>query len=337
MALACLLLAGGLEAQELRPITTATRLHKEPRGIALVSLPAGTAVEPKRVVGDWREIVVEGWIFTRSVEPTRRDGFDLVVTAENGENIRRSPNGEIVGRVRTGTLLFAEEVQGGWTRVRRTGWVPRDAVGPAAGARVAPAAAAARPRRDSVAPSEIVTSQGTAASLLAAQAAADRAEVARETQVFAAPSGGQYGSLQAGAPARVLSRSGEWTRVQFEGWVRDIDLKESSDAALSGITAAEVRTDPSKFVGRTVDWRVELIAVQEADELRPEMPLGQNYLLTRGPLPEPGFVYVTVTEAQAAQFRALQALQELTLRVVIRAPRTRFLTTPVVELVARVG
>lgn len=337
MALACLLLAGGLEAQELRPITTATRLHKEPRGIALVSLPAGTAVEPKRVVGDWREIVVEGWIFTRSVEPTRRDGFDLVVTAENGENIRRSPNGEIVGRVRTGTLLFAEEVQGGWTRVRRTGWVPRDAVGPAAGARVAPATAAARPRRDSVAPSEIVTSQGTAASLLAAQAAADRAEVARETQVFAAPSGGQYGSLQAGAPARVLSRSGEWTRVQFEGWVRDIDLKESSDAALSGITAAEVRTDPSKFVGRTVDWRVELIAVQEADELRPEMPLGQNYLLTRGPLPEPGFVYVTVTEAQAAQFRALQALQELTLRVVIRAPRTRFLTTPVVELVARVG
>ncbi|HEU4681627.1 MAG TPA: hypothetical protein VFS51_07780, partial [Gemmatimonadales bacterium] len=140
-----------------------------------------------------------------------------------------------------------------------------------------------------------------------------------------------------GAPARVLGRAGEWTRVQFEGWVRESDLKAASAGALSGITAAEVRSDPPKYVGRTVDWRVELIAVQEADELRPEMPQGQKYLLTRGPLPEPGFVYVTVTESQAIEFQALQALQELTLRVIIKAPRTRFLATPVVALVSRVN
>ena len=74
-----------------------------------------------------------------------------------------------------------------------------------------------------------------------------------------------------------------------------------------------------------------------ADDLRIEMPKGQLYLLTRGPLPEPGFVYVTITPEQAEQFRALQALQELTLRVKIKAPRTRFLATPVVELVSRVA
>ena len=44
---------------------------------------------------------------------------------------------------------------------------------------------------------------------------------------------------------------------------------------------------------------------------------------------------MTVTETQASEFRALQALQELTLRVIIKAPRTRFLATPVVELVSR--
>jgi hypothetical protein len=76
--------------------------------------------------------------------------------------------------------------------------------------------------------------------------------------------------------------------------------------------------------------------VQTADDLRVEMTKGQLYLLTRGPLPEPGFVYVTVTPKQAEEFRALQALQELTLRVIIKAPRTRFLATPVVELVSRV-
>jgi hypothetical protein len=118
--------------------------------------------------------------------------------------------------------------------------------------------------------------------------------------------------------------------------VRDTDLKAGSDASLGRVTAAEVRADPPRYIGRTVDWRLELIAVQTADELRIEMPEGQPYLLTRGPLPEPGFVYVTVTPTQANEFRTLQALQEMTLRVIIKAPRTRFLATPVVELVSRV-
>jgi hypothetical protein len=43
-------------------------------------------------------------------------------------------------------------------------------------------------------------------------------------------------------------------------------------------------------------------------------------------------VYVIVPRGQLAQFQALAPLQALTLRVVIRAPRTRYLATPVVEL-----
>ncbi len=160
--------------------------------------------------------------------------------------------------------------------------------------------------------------------------------VSRETVIFAAPQGGQFGTLQPGAPTRVIARSGDWTRVQLEGWVRQVDLGGGTGTSLGGVTAAEVRSDPARYVGRTVDWRVELIAVQTADDLRVEMPKGQLYLLTRGPLPEPGFVYVTVTPKQAEEFRSLQALQELTLRVIIKAPRTRFLATPVVELVSRV-
>jgi len=77
--------------------------------------------------------------------------------------------------------------------------------------------------------------------------------------------------------------------------------------------------------------------VQTADELRTEMALGQSYLLTRGPLPEPGFVYVTVTDAQAAEFKTLPALQEMTLRVNIKAARSKYLTTPIVEFVSRVS
>ncbi len=330
-----------LAAQELREISVATRLRKEPQGIALVSLPAGTPVEPGRSRGNWREVVIQGWIFGASTERTTREGFDLVVTASSGENIRESPNGAVVARVRTGTLLRKEEARGGWIRVRREGWVPREAVRAVArespSVESPPAAQPAGPR-----PLTEPEESGALTTQIPAPAITDSAPVSeplrtsRETGIFAAPQGAQYGMLQPGAPARVLSRAGAWTRVQLEGWIRETDLSGGSGTSLGGVTAAEVRAEPARYIGRAVDWRLELIAVQVADDLRTEMPRGQLYLLTRGPLPEPGFVYVTVTSAQAEEFRSLQALQELTLRVTIKAPRTRFLSTPVVELVSRV-
>jgi hypothetical protein len=333
IALLALLFTPQLFAQDQSEISTDTRLRKEPEGVPLVSLPAGTEVETKGARGDWHEVVVDGWIFSSSTAPTQRDGFDLVVRASaDGENIRESPNGEVIGRVRNGTLLRKLENRGGWTHVSRSGWVPKAAIGGRAAASDTPAVS--QPAATAPPPTPPVAAPPPATK---PQGALDRAAVARETQLLATPQGGQYGVVQSGAPARVLGRSGEWARVQLEGWVRESDLEEAAGGALTGVTAAEVRSDPSKYLGRTVDWRLQLIAVQTADELRTEIPKGQSYLLTRGPLPEPGFVYVTVTGAQAAEFRALPALQELNLRVIIRAAKTKYLTTPVVEFVSRVA
>ena len=104
------------------------------------------------------------------------------------------------------------------------------------------------------------------------------------------------------------------------------------------MTAAEVRAEPARFVGQTLEWRLQVIAVKTADELRSEMPPGQPYLLTRGPLPEPGFVYVIIPSAQAAAFQALAAAAGSWCSAsTIRAARTRFLTTPVAELVSVVS
>jgi hypothetical protein len=321
-----------LKAQDQSEISSDTRLRKEPEGVPLVSLPAGTEVETKGARGDWHEVVVDGWIFSSSTMATHRDGFDLVVRASaDGENIRESPNGDVIGRVRNGTLLHKLETRGGWTHVSRSGWVPKGAIGARA---ASDTPAVSQPAPASAPP---VSPPPSSPAPAKPQSDPDRAAIARETPVFATPQGGKYGTLQTGAPARILGHSGEWARVQVEGWVRESDLEEASGGALTGITAAEVRSDPSKYVGRAVEWRLQLIAVQTADELRTEIPRGQSYLLTRGPLPEPGFVYVTVTEAQAAEFRTLPALQELNLRVVIKAARTKYLTTPVVEFVTRVA
>lgn len=313
---ACLLLAAPAVAQEGQALTSPASLHKEPEGVPLVRLPAGAPVETGRAQGGWNEATVEGWIVTTSTGPTRRDGFDLVVTPDAGENLRRTPNGPVVGRARAGTLLERVGQKGGWTQVRRRGWIPRTAV-----ATQAQQPAAPKPR----------------AATSPAPADAEPVQTTRETMLNSAPDSGAFGTLQSGTPARVVARSGDRVKVQVEGWVPADAIEPAAGGALVGVSAAEVRAAPDRFVGQTVEWRVQVIALRQADELRTEMAPGQPYLLTRGPLPEPGFVYVSIPAPEVAAFQALPPLHELTLRVAIRAAHTRFLTTPVVELVSVVS
>jgi hypothetical protein len=340
-------LAAPAAAQEEAEILAPASLHKEPEGVPLVTLPAGAPVETGRARGGWNEATVEGWIFTPSTERTRREGFDLVVTPDEGENLRRTPNGPVVGRVREGTLLERVGQNGRWTRVRRNGWIPRKAIARATPARTAPKPATPDPapqaqaQAQQPAPKSRGPSKPPAVAAVAAVAetpdALERVQLVRETPLAAAPEGGTLGTLQGGAPARIVARSGDLVKVQVEGWIPADAIAPSDTGAVVGVTAAEVRAEPDRFVGRTVEWRVQVIAVKTADQLRSEMPPGQPYLLTRGPLPEPGFVYVSIPSARVADFQALPPLQELVLRVSIRAARTKFLTTPVAELVSVVS
>jgi hypothetical protein len=301
----------------------------------LVSLPAGAPVETGEIKGNWNEATVEGWIFTRSTERTRRDGFDLVVTPNEGENLRRTPNGDVVGRVREGTLLERVGQQGRWTRVRRHGWIPRKAIADASPNPPDPQGkGAAVPQGPSPKPRAPATARDVSTD---APASVERVQTGRETPLAAAPEGGALGVVQAGVPARVVARSGDQVKVMIEGWIPADAVAPTDSAAMVGVTAAEVQATPDRFVGQTVEWRLQVIAVKTADELRAEMPPGQPYLLTRGPLPEPGFVYVAIPAGRVPEFQALPPLQELVLRVSIRAAHTKFLQTPVTELVSVVS
>jgi hypothetical protein len=252
-----------------------------------------------------------------------------VVSEKEGENLRRSPNGPVVGRAREGTLLERVDQKGKWTRVRREGWVPRRAVKtPAQGKQGTPpkpaqkAAATAPPKpAASATPAPAVTGP-------------DAFEIARETGLSSTAGGPVIATLQPGISTRVLTRSGEWARVRLEGWVREADLQPTDGGAQAGVTAEEVRSSPDRYVGQVLEWRLQVISVEKADELRSEMAPGQPYLLTRGPLPEPGFVYVIIPAEQVDRFSSLPPLHEATLRVTIRAARSRYLTTPVAELVS---
>jgi len=100
------------------------------------------------------------------------------------------------------------------------------------------------------------------------------------------------------------------------------------------VSAAELRADPQRYAGQTLRWDVQFIAVQKADDLRPDIPEGATYLLTRGPLPERGFVYVVVSPAQAASVTPLTPLSVIRITARVRSGRSRYLGNPVVDLVA---
>jgi hypothetical protein len=339
LALLCAMVAGAslpLAAQQRRTVAAVT-LHKDPGGTRLARLPDPAPLVTARRRAGWTEVVLDGWVSARLLAADRREGFDLAVRGDD-VRLRSAPNGDEVALLAKGMLVDRVQARDGWTRVRRNVWVPDAAVRAPAAASTARTAKPPAPRNgarpDSAAayrPMEQGRGQG-AAPAGAASPEAVRVEMGRLTPVYGAPDGPQAGTLQPGTTARVVSRAGEWVRIQTEVWVREADTKPATGDAMAGVTAAEVRANPSRYVGQVLEWRMQYVSTAVADELRPEMPPGQPYVLARGPLPEPGFVYMMVSPEELARIRALPALTELTVRVAVRAARSRFLATPVVEL-----
>ena len=145
------------------------------------------------------------------------------------------------------------------------------------------------------------------------------------------PGGTSIGAAPDGLQAEVVERSGNWVRIRTDSWVAAEDVVPMPPDS-ARITLDQLRSDPNRFIGQPVTWRLQFLSVQTADELRPELPPGMPYLLTRGPLPEAGFVYVAVTQEQAQRFKAMNPLDEFVARGTIRAARTKYLPTPVIDL-----
>ncbi len=318
------------------------RLARLARG-ALVSAGGGDAQ------GDWLGVTLEGWIFATSVGPTPRAGFDLAVIRAPEENLRSSPAGALVAKLPQGFLLT--KVNAGdtdrWVHVTRTGWVQRgdvEAVAQVAGSRAA-GTADSDTAQARLTPGRSPGDEGTLdtpgrrpgvsrGDTSGGAPDPSRVESARRTVLYRAPEGPPTGTLAPAAPLRVLGRSGDWTRVEIDGWVKNGDLQAAPAGVLVGVTAAELRTDPQRYVGQVLRWTLQFIAVQKADELRPDIPNGATYLLARGPLPERGFVYVVVPEAKRLQLDALTPLATVQVTARVRAGRTRFLGNPVLDLMS---
>ena len=283
----------------------------EPGGAPLGRVAQGAQFPSGGARSGFTALTLDGWVWGESLGADVRDGHTLRVTKAGQENLRTVPNGTVVGRLVSGALLDEVERRGGWVHVRRSGWVAT------AGLRVAgPSAPAAA--------ETTATDQDLDPHLAVART---RIELHR------APGAPPSGSLEADMPVRITARAGEWVRVETQAWVRERDLRPAGNAALNNVTAAELRTNPERFQGRLIRWTIQFIALQTADDLRPDFTAGERYILARGPAPEYAFVYVVVPPEKAAEVARIAPLASVTIIARVRSGRSAYLANPILELV----
>ena len=298
--------------------------HQEANDRRLARLARGAVVTSAETQGDWMRVTIEGWIWGESVGPTPRAGFDLAVTRAPEENLRSSAGGALVAKLQQGFLLTKVADDGPWVRVQRSGWVLRSSVetAPVAESGGGTTTPGQRP------------GVGTPDTAVSAPADPARMQPLRQTLIYRAPDGPEAGSLSPETPVRVLGKTGEWTRVQVEAWVKTTDLEVAPPGVLVGVSAAELRAEPQRYEGQVLRWTLQFIAADTADELRPDMPSGATYLLAKGPLPERAFVYVVVPDSLRRAAARLAPLTMIDVTARVRRGRSRHLGHPVVDLLA---
>jgi len=327
-----LCLAGPVAAQGRYRVTNDGEwFHQEPDGRRLARLARGAIVDGGVTRDAWMQVTLEGWIFATSVGPSPRPEFDLAVTRAPDENLRSSAGGALVAKLAEGFGLKKVGQDDRWVHVTRDGWVSTSALA------LVPDVSATR-TADSSGPDSsaggLTPGRRPGVSGDTTPTQSPRAQPARPTTLYRAPDGPEAGTLAAETPLRVLSRAGDWARIQLEGWVKVSELPATPGGGLVGVTAAELRTEPQRYAGQTLRWTVQFIALQKADDLRPDIPAGATYMLARGPLPERGFVYVIVPDAKLAAVQALAPLATLQVTARVRAGRSKYLGNPVVDLIS---
>jgi len=308
-----------LQAQDVARVRAEENFRRDPNGELLAVLGAGTELTVLSGADGWLEVVVDGWVWARSLQVDDREGLDLVVSEAEGENLRDAPSGDILGRIEEGTLLEEIEREPGWIHVRRHGWIWEASV-------------------------LVAESETNAAEVESAEqpeaAAASRpggfaATGADGATILAAPDGDTLAVAVAGSELELLAREGNWVRVRVEGWFW-MPETDSADTESEGdvVTPAALVEDPSAHRGRVVAWSLQFISLEEAERVRTDFFEGEPFLLCRFGGNDGVFVYVAVPPERVAEVEGLVPLERITVTGRVRTGASALTGTPIVDLLA---
>jgi hypothetical protein len=337
-----LLLPAGLSGQQAT-LSVDENIRFEPQGVIVARLVAGTPVQVLERQGAWSRITFRGTIWEASLQQRDGGSFDLIVAADEGENLRAAPGGRIIGRLNQGTLLNEAGREPGWIHVERTAWIWNASLTAAGAGGTEPAAtpAASPAERTPAAPSQVSRTppQSTPPPAAAAEENWVRAGT-RGSAVRTAPDGDTVAVARGGTELRVTGREGNWARVRIEGWVwlPSTEAAGTGDGASEGVilgdaTVMELMREPERFRGRMVSLTLQYISLERAEAVRTDFLEGEPFLLLRSTEADRSFVYVAVPPEQLAAVSGLQALERLQIVGRVRTGAAALTGNPVLELV----
>jgi hypothetical protein len=155
---------------------------------------------------------------------------------------------------------------------------------------------------------------------------------AKTTKLLLAPGGAVVGELAQGAIVMPLAHDHGWAKVRVEAWVPDGDLSPADSSMGAKLSAADLRADPEATHGKTVQWDVQILSLQIADPLRPEMARDEPYLLAKGPGKEDALLYLAVPPSLLAQAKALPPLTRVLITARVRSGHSEPVGIPILDL-----
>ena len=294
----------------------------EPNGTILGTLEAGATLS---VVGQgeaWIEVALEGWVWMRSLQTTEHTEYDLSISNPQGENLRAEPQGTILARLNRATLVEQLGERPGWARVRRIGWVWRASVRIEEGG--VPTGLREGSPEETPATPPPTTDQWMRAGM-------------EGFTVLADPDGDTLARFRPGAEVPILARQGNWVRVRMEGWVWLPIAAEVAEGApdsvdLTALTPRQVIAEPAAYRGRVVEWVLQFVSLEEAENVRTDFYEGEPFLLTRTVDGDIHFVYVAIPPERLGDVQGLTPLERLRVVGRIRTGAAALTGNPILDL-----
>ena len=301
---------------ELRVSVDRAELRWSSTGRRLGWLGRGVSVERLGGRAGWARVGVHGWMWSESLE---RAGEAYRVAPET-ENLRAAPNGRILGQLVEGVGVRRVAADGRWLEIELVGWLPESSVAQPAPETDAAADTArpAPPPRSAPEESEPAVAPSAMGTL------------SRGVEMRNAPEGEAFAQIPAETAIRVLESRGGWTRVRVDGWVPTSAVRAGS---LSEVDPAVVASAPAgTFIGRTVRWTLEHVALQQADAWRPDFTPGEWYDLARVPGSDGRYVYLVIPERMLEEFRGMSPFRTIRVEGTVRTGQSALTGTPIVEV-----
>jgi hypothetical protein len=318
-------------------LATAAEGRAAPGGAVVIALRAGTRVAVGASRGGDVLVTLEGWVDTSRLAG-KLDTFPASVDAKASLRMRGAPaaTGEILAelRPRAGVTTFGKS--GTWAHVRRSAWVPANALRRGATGAAAPRGANGPSASPAAKPPSSAAGSGASADSGAAQPVAPPAagamSVSAAARLLAAPVGRALGELAAGTIVQPIEHDHGWAKVRVEGWIPERELAPADSAAGSQLSAADLRADPEGTRGKMVQWEVEVLSLQTADPLRPDLARDEPYLLANGPGTEDALLYLAIPPTLLNQAKALAPLTRVLITARVRVGRSEPVGTPILDL-----